>query len=173
MSMSNVPWFWPGVLIAIVLGAAVASRLGRMLRISPGLAFALVTSTGIILAATLTPLRSALDYGAVGTGTCDLSRIGLAPIDELVYRNDTSLNILLFIPLGVTIGLIGRSLLGAGLLVAAILLPIVIETTQMLAPVLARGCQSADVIDNLTGLVVGLVIGGIVRLAAGDRMRRR
>jgi hypothetical protein len=49
------------------------------------------------------------------------------------------------------------------LTVAAIALPFAIETTQMVVPVIERGCQSADVFDNLTGLAVGLAIGTIGR----------
>jgi glycopeptide antibiotics resistance protein len=167
MSMSNVPWFWPGVLLSTVLGVAIATRLGRALGIPATLAGALVVTTGIIIAATLTPLRTALDSGAVGTGTCDFSRLGLAPLADLASRNDTSLNILLFIPLGAAIGLIGRSRVTAALTLAAIALPFAIETIQLLAPILARGCQSADVIDNLSGLTIGLVIGALFRIADG------
>jgi len=52
--------------------------------------------------------------------------------------------------------------------VGAIALSFAIETTQLLVLWLDRACQSADVVDNLTGLAIGLA-GGIVarRLAAG------
>jgi hypothetical protein len=49
------------------------------------------------------------------------------------------------------------------LLLAAIALPFVIEIIQLLAPVLARGCQSSDVIDNLIGLSIGFAIGVVAR----------
>ena len=42
---------------------------------------------------------------------------------------------------------------------AAILLPIVIETIQAVVPALGRVCQSGDVVDNWTGLALGLAIG--------------
>ena len=125
-------------------------------------------SLGIILSATLTPLRWAIDFGATGSGVCDFSRIGLAPLGELLRFNDTSLNILLFIPLGVTIGLVPMSRRKAAVVAAAMALPFAIETIQLLVPWLDRGCQSADVIDNLTGLIVGLAAGSAAGwLAAG------
>jgi hypothetical protein len=162
--MNNVPWFWPGVLVSLVLGVALAIPLGRALRIRQVLAAVLLVSFGCILAATLTPLRDALESGAIGTGTCDFSRVGPPPLDYLGYRNDVSLNIVLFVPLGLGIGLIGNRRLTRILLLAAIALPFVIETIQLLAPVLARGCQSSDVIDNLIGLAIGLTIGAGARL---------
>lgn len=155
-----LPWFLPGVTVALVVGLFASGVVGRSLGVLRVIALALVLSLGIILSATLTPLRWAIDFGATGTGVCDLSRIGLAPLGEFLRFNDTSLNVLLFIPLGVTIGLVPRSRRKAAIVVAAIALPFAIETIQLLVPWLDRGCQSADVVDNLTGLVLGLVAGG-------------
>jgi glycopeptide antibiotics resistance protein len=116
------------------------------------------------VSAALTPLRGSFNFAAVG-GTCDLSRMGLAPLHELLHIDDTSLNILMFIPFGTAVGLLGRSRQMAVLIVVAIALPFVIELTQLLVPALERGCQSADVIDNLTGLALGLVFGVLGRWA--------
>jgi glycopeptide antibiotics resistance protein len=161
-----LPWFLPGFAISIVLGAILARPVARVFRVHPLLGFALIVSFGIIISATLTPLHGDLNFAAVG-GTCDLSRIGLAPIREVLRIGDTSLNIAMFMPFGLAIGLLARSRPKALLLAAAIALPFVIETTQLLVPALERGCQSADVVDNLTGLVVGLLIGsGIGRWLA-------
>ncbi len=48
-------------------------------------------------------------------------------------------------------------------LLGAFALPIVIETVQLLATSLDRACQTSDISDNLTGLVIGLVAGVLVR----------
>lgn len=48
------------------------------------------------------------------------------------------------------------------MLAAAVALPFVIEATQLLVPSLGRACESADVVDNLTGLVLGLAAGAVV-----------
>ena len=53
----------------------------------------------------------------------------------------------------------------------ALALPLTIETTQLLVPSLARGCQSGDVIDNLAGLLLGLVVGTGCRLIASRGSR--
>jgi glycopeptide antibiotics resistance protein len=159
-----LPWFLPGTALAAVVGLAAGRRLARALHTGYWVAVFLVIGLGMVIAATLTPLRGTFNPNAIG-GTCDLSRIGLAPLHDLLRFGDTSLNVALFIPLGAALGLVTRSRRKAILVIGAIALPFVIETTQLLVPALERGCQSADVFDNLTGLVIGLVIGtGVGRL---------
>ena len=87
------------------------------------------------------------------------------PLAELmaVSQNDSLLNVVLFVPLGVVVGLAPRTTRKAAFILAAGLLPFVIESTQLLVPALARACESADVFDNLTGLTLGLVTGSILR----------
>ena len=157
-----LPWLMPGVAISAGIGLAASRWLGRVLGVRRSLAGALIVSLGMVLSATLTPLRGAFQFGAVGTGSCDFSRMGLAPLSELLRFNDASLNVLLFIPLGLSIALMPRSRLKVVVIVAAAALPFAIETAQMLLPVLDRSCESADVVDNLTGLVLGLAGGFVV-----------
>lgn len=156
--MTNVPWFFPGFVISIVVGVLASRPAARLLGASGPVAGLLLTSVGIIVAATLTPFRDAFLPGPVQPLPCDFSRIGLAPLSELTFRNDTSLNVLLFVPFGAALGLIPNSLRKLLVLVFALTLPFLIELTQLVVPLLARGCQSADVIDNLTGLVVGFAV---------------
>jgi len=170
----NLPWLLPGAAIAFVVSLAASGAVGRALRVRRPIACVMVLSLGIILAATLTPQSEALAFGARGSSSCDLSRLGLAPLRELLRLSDSGGNILMFIPLGATIGLVPRSRRKAAIVIAAIALPFGIETIQLLLPVLDRACESADVIDNLTGLAIGLA-GGVAagRLAgAVDRLPR-
>ena len=169
--MSNVPWFTVGVLCSLAAGLLGGAPLSRAIGVPPALAVALLVAIGIVLSATLTPHRLALEGGALGTGTCDFSRLGLAPVDKLASVNDTSLNILLFVPLGFTIALFPRSRMMGIAVIAALVLPFAIETVQLLVPHLARGCQSSDVTDNLTGLAVGL-LGGSAFQVVGPNGRR-
>lgn len=161
--MGNVPWFWPGVVVSLIVGTIAARRLAPALDLRPAHTAALVFSVGLIISATLTPLSGALLFGNVGTGTCDLSRFGLPPLTDLRGLNDTTLNLMLFVPLGVAIGLVPSAPVRAAMLLLAVLFPFVIEMTQLLVPLLDRGCQSADIVDNLLGLVVGFGGGMIWR----------
>lgn len=154
-------WALPGFAISIVVGLAVTPAVGRALGAGRATAWALVLSLGIILAATLTPGSEILGSGAWSPGYCDFSRIGLAPWGELLTFYDTGGNILMFIPLGAAIGLLPRSRRKVAIVVGAIALPFAIETIQLVVPWLDRACESADVVDNLAGLMLGLVAGGV------------
>lgn len=168
----DLPWLLPGAAIALIVSVAMSGAVSRVLGARRPIAWVTVLSLGMILAATLTPQSAALAFGAVGTASCDFSRIGLAPLHELLRFDETSLNVLLFVPLGASLAFIPRSRLKVVVLIAAIALPFTIETTQLLLPILDRACESADVIDNLTGLAIGLAGGVVARLLAGalDRL---
>ena len=169
---SVLPWLLPGAAIALVVSVAVSGAVGRALRVRRPVAWVMVLSLGVILAATMTPQWEALAFGAQGSPSCDFSRIGLAPLRELLRFDDTSLNVLMFIPLGATIALVPSSGRKAAIVVAALALPFAIETTQLLLPALDRACESADVVDNLTGLVVGLGGGALAGWLGRSMVRR-
>ena len=103
-AMGVLPWFVPGVVLSMAIALFACRPIGKLLAIRRLVAWAILVAFGVIVSATLTPLRGALNFGAVGTGTCDLSRIGPAPIGQLLRLDDTSLNVALFIPLGIAIG---------------------------------------------------------------------
>jgi hypothetical protein len=129
-------------------------------------------SAGITLAATLTPVHAPLDAGAGGLFACDFARVGLPPLDDLPRINDTSLNVLLFVPHGITLGLLPRSARRVAVILLAVALPFAIEITQAVLVPLNRTCQSADVFDNLTGLAVGLLLGSVAGAVAGSLAAR-
>jgi glycopeptide antibiotics resistance protein len=90
-----------------------------------------------------------------------------APLDVYLRPGDIAFNVLLFIPLGLALGLLPPSKARVPLIVGALLLPAVIEATQLAARALDRACQSGDVVDNLTGLLIGLVVGGAAAALGG------
>jgi hypothetical protein len=151
----------PGIVITVVVSLAASDRVGRALGARRSVAWLLLLSLGLILTGTLTPLPEECRVSSSAVGSCDLSRVGLAPLDLLLRVNDTSLNVLMFVPLGAAIGLLPGSRRKAALVVAAAALPVAVEATQALVPWLDRACESADIFDNLTGLAIGLA-GGVV-----------
>ena len=168
-----VPLFLPGLAIAALLGLVVCQWLAKKLRCAPIHAWILVVSLGIVLAATLTPLRAAFDHDAVPLTSCDLSRIWFAPLAAYLRPGDIAGNVLMFIPLGLTLGLLPPSGARTRLIGTVLLLPVAIETIQLAAGFLVRACQSGDVVDNLAGLVAGLLAGLLLgTIAAALRVRR-
>ncbi len=160
--MENVPWFWPGLAISGLLGLLVRGRISTRLQTSRWLAWVLVVAAGLVVSAALTPLQRGTG-ALIWSGACDFSRLWFPSAERLLSINDTSLNILLFIPLGAALAGIPSGRNKTILLCAAVAAPFVIEAFQASAPLLARGCESADVVDNLSGLVLGLAAGGAVR----------
>ncbi len=159
----TVPLFLPSLALWTLLAVAIRVPLGRWLGISGTHAVAIIFSLGIIASATLTPQWAALMHGAQGPATCDTTRIWLAPLRVYLRFGDPLGNIFMFVPLGLALGLMPRNRHGAALVAAAFLIPFAVETTQLLVRVLDRACESGDVVDNLTGLVIGLVAGAILR----------
>ena len=62
--------------------------------------------------------------------------------------------------------MVPRSHRKAAVLILAVALPFVIEATQLLVTPLGRACESGDVVDNVTGLFIGLAAGAVVSALA-------
>lgn len=153
-----------------MLALVVCGGLARRLGVHRVVAWTSIVSLGAILAATLTPSPEALVLGSLAAPAgCDLSRIGPATWLEYFALGTAGLNVLLFIPLGVSIGLLPNSRAKVLVGICSVILPICIETIQLVVWPLGRACQSADVFDNLAGLTVGLAAGWSV---ASIRQRR-
>ena len=154
-----------------MIALAVAGRVARRLRTQSWIAFLLVMSVGAVLAATIPPDTDGFSGRPSAPGRCEYGRIGLAPLSQYLHLGDTSLNVILFVPLGLAIGLLGRSPATARVLVAVLALPLAIEAIQSLLPMLGRGCQSRDVVDNLLGLGIGLALGVLGSVVRAGRTR--
>ena len=164
--------FIPGLLVALLFGLATGPWAARRWGTSRSLGTALMASFGAVVALTLTPGGDVAPPGSF-LGSCDLTRFGPPSLADLSSLNEVSLNVILFIPLGISIGLLARSRLKAATVVAAIALPFAIEAIQLVVVPLGRYCDSADVSDNLIGLVFGLALGTIIGGAVRHRVRAR
>jgi hypothetical protein len=144
-----LPAFAASVAVAAILRGWVAARLGT----GSGTAFALLVTVGGIAAVTLTPALGNLPADR----PCELTRLTPIPIDQIASVTNRGLNVLLFVPLGVIVGSLPRSGPKAAVLAFAFAFPFAIELAQYAVNGLGRACQGIDVLDNLTGLGVGLV----------------
>jgi hypothetical protein len=167
VDLGDYPGLLPGVALSVVAAVFLCVPLGRALGIASLNAALLIFGFGFAVAATLTPSLQALREGAIGTGTCDLSRFTPPPLDQILSFDDISLNVILFLPLGLAVGFVPRRSLQLSLIIVAAALPFVIEAIQLVVTQLDRACQSGDVVDNLFGFAIGLVVG----LIASSLMR--
>jgi hypothetical protein len=168
-ALAAYPGLVPGLLVTLGFSVGIARRLGDSLGTRPALGFALLMAVGLAISATVTPSGDALGRGLTGSGECDLSRWNLATLPQVAQAGEVAVNILLFIPLGIAIGLLPRSRGQLIAMAAAAALPVATEVTQLVAVPLGRECQSGDVIDNLTGFVLGLCVAGIATWIGGNR----
>ena len=164
VDFSSYPGFVPATTITVALALFLAGPVGDRLGCSRGVAWLLVASLGTILAVTLTPGRAdPLPELPPGSPACDLSRAGPAPWVEYLQLDETTLNLILFVPFGVAIALLPPSRAKAGIALSAVVLPFAIEGIQLGATPLGRACQGGDVFDNLAGLMLGLGAGTAAR----------
>ena len=154
------------VVVALLAARPVAHRLG----IGTGLAFLLVLGVAGILAITLVPRpggpRLPTDLG------CLVPEFALPAHGHLFEINDDTLNVALFVPLGLAIGLLVDHPRFQVLLAVAVALPWAVEAIQLAVPALGRDCQSVDLTANLLGLALGVATGFVARLAIRVFRRR-
>ena len=156
------PWFWPTLAVAVVLSVIVYRPVARLLRAPNVVALLLLVSLGGIVALTLTP--GGFTFSPAEASTCDLRLVPPLGFDRLLSLGQRSLNVLLFVPLGVCVGLLPWNRAKLAVTLAALALPFVVEGLQYAVPRLRHACVATDVIDNLTGLVVGFLIGAVALL---------
>lgn len=162
--LADVSFLWPGVLLSAVVavwfGGALARRVGGS-RVACTL---FIFAVGGIVSATLTPSREALRFGALGSGTCDLARVHLVSLDEMLSFGDVGFNVFLYVPLGIALGLLPGRWPSLAWLAAGALLSPAVELTQLLFRSLDRACQASDTLNNETGLLFGIAIGLVAHL---------
>lgn len=163
-----LPWVPVGLAVSLAAAAALGGPLARSLGARPAIGWLLVIAVGLIVSATLTPLRGQFAGPAALSSGCDLARFVPPTADDLASHTDAALNIVLFIPLGIAAALVPAGRRGV-VLIGAAFLPLLIEIVQLAAVPLGRGCQSADVVDNLIGLALGVAMGTL----ASHAWRRR
>ena len=166
----DLPWALPLLLASIVLGLVLARPLGRALSEPPWVAAMLVISIGLIVSYTLTP-RSGASWASIVAAPAD--RTGLDDLVQAPWHwwplDARSLNVLLFIPLGFAIAFIGRRWLRWAFIACAVVAPFAIEGVQLVVSRLDRLPQWVDVVDNITGVVIGLLLGLAVSWMASRR----
>ncbi|MEU5538801.1 VanZ family protein [Streptomyces sp. NPDC020362] len=174
-----LPLFWPGVSLSALLALWCSRPLSRHLGCHRSTAFLLLLSLGGIAALTLLPGLTGNYFENVrhASRSC-ATAVRLPRPSDLADANQDSLNIALFVPLGLAVTLIPSWWRVAACAVSAVVLPLGIEAVQYALPWLLRACDLQDVADNVTGLALGLAAGCVARpllraVAGGGAVRGR
>ena len=170
LSISVLPFVAAALIATVVAAIVLAPRLARRLGTAESVARLLVFGFGFALSWTLLPDAEGLQ-GMGSDGVCNTDRVGLIPWHELTSLNEHSLNVALFVPLGIAVGLLPLTRAAAFVALAAVSLTFIIEAVQLLVRALGRGCETADIFDNLLGLAIGILIGVLLRGVLGRRLR--
>lgn len=157
----HLPYFFEVFAVGLLLAVLLTIPVARLVRLPRFLVLGLLASLALVVAATLTP-----DASSGITDGCITQLISPLPTTDLQELDQRTMNTGLFVPLGFFVGLAlvrGRW----WILGAAAALPFLIEVIQLNWAAVHRSCQFQDLVDNLWGLALGCLIGGLLGLA-GD-----
>lgn len=164
--LQALPWTGPAVIGGAAAGLLSMFLFPRRRSHSDRMGFALLLwCLTVALVVTLSPVKN--DYFGVPSSGCNWSVWRPLAREYWFSAGSRPPNVWLLFPAGLSVMLLDgfwRKFLGIGLLVA---LPPGIETLQNQFPELKRSCSSQDVIDNWTGLVIGLCLGLVLALLIG------
>ncbi|HEX3930189.1 MAG TPA: VanZ family protein [Nocardioides sp.] len=151
-------------LFSLVVGLAVGRRMGALAGVAW---FGLLWSLVVIAIVTLVPARNGLGYIPADEHAtrCSWNINGPAPGGFWIFGGGQELlNTLLFVPAGV-FGVVaasrwraGRVLVPLGLLALAAY-SLGIEETQLHVARIDRACDVTDIIDNVSGALIGVAAG--------------
>lgn len=164
--LQALPWTGPAIVGGAFLGMVSMWPFARRRSLSDRIGLALVLwCLTVALVVTLSPVKN--DYFGVPTAGCDWSV--WTPLDRHYWFSSGSRppNVWLFLPAGVGVMLLDRVWRKIAGLLLLIALPPVIETVQDRYPQLKRSCSSQDVVDNWTGLALGVAVGIVLALIIG------
>jgi hypothetical protein len=171
-------WTLLGCAITAVATMALRRRVAQAVGVSTGLAMAYVVAAGAVLSITLAPRSPRDHYYVFGTASrsCDAVPSGATMLAALSTA-DWWFNLVMLLPLGWVCGSAPTRRSRTKLLVAAALVPVVIEAVQYMATDLHRVCQGLDLWTNWFGLGLGCSLAWTFRRrdvsdGAGARERR-
>ena len=128
-------------------------------------------AAGIALVAALVITLTPNDLGEEHIVFCEVAmpaRLGLLQLPRI---NQSSLNALLLLPFGFFSALAAPKKWTAAL--AVLIVPLGIELTQALLPLLDRYCTAQDFVDNASGGLAGVVLGVMVQWVVRPAVMRK
>ena len=172
--LAAFPLFFPVFAVGLLIAVAVSSVVARKLNEPRWTVAAWLTCTAFVLALTLTPSPAGLerllsDDGAAQTRVWAWS---LPNIWAVTTVNWQSMNLLMFLPLGLSSGLFVAAAHRWSALAVAMSLSFLVEVGQYTILALGRSVFSfATVIIGWCGIFAGFSLAALIRWALSHRTR--
>ncbi|HZD56766.1 MAG TPA: VanZ family protein [Anaerolineales bacterium] len=167
--LQSVSWSSLGVALILLVFSVAAGAVYFGVLVRRGWDSWATLGASIALAAALAVTLVPSEFGEESVVRCVIAIPTTLGLFDLPAITQESLNALLLLPLGFFSALAARRAWVAVLPV--IITPVFIELIQALIPALDRVCNSQDLINNVTGGLLGVALGAIFVLAIQSRRR--
>ena len=168
--LEAISWSGLGVALILIVFSVVAGAVYHGVLVRDGGQSWATLGASIALAAALVVTLVPSEFGEESIVRCVIGMPTTLGLFELPAITQESLNALLLLPLGFFSALAARRAWTAVLPV--VITPIFIELVQALIPALDRVCNSQDVINNITGGLLGVAIGALLTVIVRRRRGR-
>ena len=155
--LEAISWSGLGVALLLIVFSVAAGAVYYGVLVRRGWESWATLGASIALAAALVVTLVPSEFGEERIVTCVIAVPTTLGLFDLPAITQESLNALLLLPLGFFSALAARRAWTA--ILPVVITPIFIEVIQALIPALDRVCNSQDVINNVTGGLLGVALG--------------
>jgi glycopeptide antibiotics resistance protein len=170
LMLEVISWSGLGVALILIVFSMAAGAVYYGVLVRKGWESWTTLGASIALAAALAVTLVPSEFGEEKIVHCVIAMPTTLGLFELPAITQQSLNALLLLPLGFFSALAAPWAWTAVLPV--VITPIFIELIQALFPALDRVCNSQDVINNVTGGLLGVALGALLMVAIRRRSAR-
>jgi glycopeptide antibiotics resistance protein len=168
--LGAISWTGLGVALILIAFSVAAGALYYGVLVRRAWNSWATLGASIALAAALAVTLVPSEFGEERIIHCVIAMPTTLGLFDLPAITQESLNALLLLPLGFFSALAARRTWAAVLPV--VITPIFIELVQALIPALDRVCSSKDVINNVSGGLLGVALGALLMVAIKGRRAR-
>lgn len=168
--LEAISWTGLGVALILIVFSVAAGVLYYGVWVRRGWNSWATLGASIALSTALAVTLVPSEFGEERIVHCVITMPAALGLFELPAITQESLNALLLLPLGFFSALAARRAWVA--IVPVVVTPVFIELIQALIPALDRVCSSQDVINNLTGGLLGVALGALLMVVVRGRHGR-
>jgi hypothetical protein len=168
--LEAISWSGLGVALILIVFSMAAGAVFYGVLVRRGWESWATLGASIALAGALAVTLVPSEFGEERIARCVIAMPTTLGLFELPAITQQSLNALLLLPLGFFSALAARRAWTA--IFPVVITPIFIELVQALIPALDRVCNSQDVINNVTGGLLGVALGALLTVVVRGRRGR-